>query len=153
MRVSEACAEEEYERRKRGRSPPRSCARAPNGHVVVLPDRAAIASGIAGRRTPRAEIPITSGLWCVIIDARATAMTERRSAMNQETTSYGHRARIGYVCPPSIAEIVPYEFYKIVPEGVTLVITTLTVTAPSKAQVEQAHELSMRAARELADAG
>ena len=80
-------------------------------------------------------------------------MTERRSTMSGETTIYGHRARIGYVCPPSIAEIVPYEFYQIVPEGVTLVITTLTVTAPSKAQVEQAYELSMRAARELANAG
>jgi maleate isomerase len=67
--------------------------------------------------------------------------------------TYGHRARIGYVCPPSIAEIVPYEFYKIVPEGVTLVITTLTVTAPSKSQVDAAYELSMRAARELAAAG
>ena len=43
---------------------------------------------------------------------------------------YGHRARIGYVCPPSVAEIVPYEFYKIVPAGVTLAISTLTVTAP-----------------------
>jgi maleate isomerase len=66
---------------------------------------------------------------------------------------YGHRARIGYVCPPPIGEIVPYEFYRIVPDGVTLVITTLTVTEPSKTQVEQAYELSMRAARALADAG
>src|SRR5438876_5817165 len=66
---------------------------------------------------------------------------------------YGHRARIGYVCPPALAGIFPYEFYKIVPDGVTLVITTLTVTAPSKSEVEKAYELSMRAARELADAG
>src|SRR5215470_3591831 len=66
---------------------------------------------------------------------------------------YGHRARIGYVCPPPIGEVVPYEFYKIVPDGVTLVITTLTVTEPSKSQVEQAYELSMRAARALAEAG
>src|ERR1700737_3511844 len=40
---------------------------------------------------------------------------------------YGHRARIGYTCPPLSAEIFPYEFYKLVPDGVTLVITTLTV--------------------------
>ena len=63
---------------------------------------------------------------------------------------YGHRARIGYVCPPPIAEVVPYEFYKIVPDGVTLVVTTLTVTEPSKTQVSEAYELSMRAARALA---
>jgi maleate isomerase len=67
--------------------------------------------------------------------------------------SYGHRARIGYVCPPVFAEVFPYEFYRIVPAGVTLVITTLTVTEPGKEQVEQAYELSMRAARELAAAG
>jgi hypothetical protein len=40
---------------------------------------------------------------------------------------YGHRARIGYTCPPLSAEIFPYEFYKLAPAGVTLVITTLTV--------------------------
>ena len=67
--------------------------------------------------------------------------------------SYGHRARIGYVCPPVFAEVFPYEFYRIVPAGVTLAITTLTVTEPGKAQIEQAYELSMRAARELAAAG
>jgi len=66
---------------------------------------------------------------------------------------YGHRARIGYVCPPSIAEVFPYEFYKIVPAGVTLVIATLTVSEPSKAQVEEAYERSLRAAREMAAAG
>ena len=33
---------------------------------------------------------------------------------------YGARARIGYTCPPLLAEVFPYEFYKIVPEGVTL---------------------------------
>ena len=28
---------------------------------------------------------------------------------------YGHRARIGYTCPPLSAEIFPYEFYKLAP--------------------------------------
>jgi len=65
---------------------------------------------------------------------------------------YGHRARIGYVCPPLTAEVFPYEFYRIVPTGVTLVITTLSVSEPSRAQVEQAYAMSMRAARELAAA-
>jgi maleate isomerase len=67
--------------------------------------------------------------------------------------TYGHRARIGYTCPPLSAEVFPYEFYKLVPEGVTLVITTLTVIERSEAEVDQAYEMSMRAARELAAAG
>jgi maleate isomerase len=66
---------------------------------------------------------------------------------------YGHRARIGYTCPPLSAEVFPYEFYKLVPAGVTLVITTLTVVTRSKREVEAAYDMSVRAARELAAAG
>jgi maleate isomerase len=66
---------------------------------------------------------------------------------------YGSRARIGYTCPPRCAEIFPYEFYKLVPRGVTLVITTLSVVEPSASDVEQAYETSLRAAHELAAAG
>jgi maleate isomerase len=66
---------------------------------------------------------------------------------------YGHRARIGYTCPPLSAEVFPYEFYKLAPDGVTLVITTLTVIDRSKSEVDAAYEMSMRAARELAAAG
>src|SRR5215471_10953147 len=40
---------------------------------------------------------------------------------------YGDRARIGYTSPPLTTEIFPYEFYKIVPAGVTLVLTTLDI--------------------------
>jgi hypothetical protein len=47
----------------------------------------------------------------------------------------GHRARIGYTCPPLSAEVFPYEFYKLVPAGVTLVITTLTVIERSQSEV------------------
>ena len=65
----------------------------------------------------------------------------------------GYRARIGYVCPPFCAEVFPYEFYRLVPAGVTLVITTLAVTKPSRREINEAHEMSMRAARELAAAG
>jgi hypothetical protein len=65
---------------------------------------------------------------------------------------YGHRARIGYTCPPLSAEAFPYEFYKLVPAGVTLVITTLTVFERSQSEVDAAYEMSMRAARELAAA-
>jgi maleate cis-trans isomerase len=65
---------------------------------------------------------------------------------------YGHRARIGYACPPLSAEVFPYEFYKLVPAGVTLVITTLTVIERSQSEVDATYEMSMRAARELAHA-
>jgi maleate isomerase len=67
--------------------------------------------------------------------------------------SYGYRARIGYTCPPLSAEVFPYEFYKLVPDGVTLVITTLTVIDRSQREVDQAYEMSLRAARKLAAAG
>ena len=66
---------------------------------------------------------------------------------------YGHRGRIGYTCPPLSAEIFPYEFYKLVPAGVTLVITTLTVIERNQSEVDAAYEMSTRAARELAAAG
>ena len=66
---------------------------------------------------------------------------------------YGHRARIGYTSPPLTTEIFPYEFYKIVPEGVTLVITSLAIVVRSKDEVDQSYDISMKAAREMAAAG
>src|SRR3978361_845529 len=66
---------------------------------------------------------------------------------------YGHRARIGSPSPPLTTEIFPYEFYKIVPAGVTLVITTLAIVVRSKAEVDQSYDTSMKAAREMAAAG
>src|SRR5215470_671465 len=66
---------------------------------------------------------------------------------------YGHRARIGYTSPPLTTEVFPYEFYRIVPAGVTLVITTLAIVERSKSEVDQSYETSMKAAREMAAAG
>ena len=66
---------------------------------------------------------------------------------------YGHRARIGYTSPPLTTEVFPYEFYKIVPDGVTLVVTTLAIVERSKSEVDQSYETSMKAAREMAAAG
>src|SRR5690242_13965975 len=66
---------------------------------------------------------------------------------------YGHRARIGYTSPPLTTEIFPYEFYKIVPDGVTLVITTLAIVERSKQEVDQSYDVSMQAARAMAAAG
>src|SRR6516225_6215156 len=66
---------------------------------------------------------------------------------------YGYRARIGYTSPPLTTEVFPYEFYKMVPEGVTLVITTLAIVVRSKEEVDQSYETSMKAAREMSAAG
>ena len=67
--------------------------------------------------------------------------------------TYGQRARIGYTSPPLTTEVFPYEFYKIVPAGVTLVITTLAIVVRSKGEVDQSYDISMKAAREMAAAG
>jgi len=69
------------------------------------------------------------------------------------TKQLGHRARIGYTSPPLTAEVFPYEFYKIVPDGVTLVITTLAVTELNQAELDQSHAISLKAARAMAAAG
>jgi maleate isomerase len=69
------------------------------------------------------------------------------------TGIYGHRARIGYTSPPLTTEIFPYEFYRIVPDGVTLVITTLAIVERKPTEVEQSYEISLKAAREMAAAG
>lgn len=65
----------------------------------------------------------------------------------------GHRARIGYTSPPLTAEVFPREFYRVVPDGVTLVITTLAVTELSPAEIEQSYAMSMKAARAMVAAG
>lgn len=68
-------------------------------------------------------------------------------------TMYGHRARIGYTSPPLTTEVFPYEFYQIVPAGVTLVVTTLAIVVRSKTEVDQSYDISMKAAHEMAAAG
>ena len=79
-------------------------------------------------------------------NAAATEMFPRKGG-------YGRRARIGYTSPPFTSEVFPYEFYKIVPDGVTLVITTLAIVERSRSEVKQSYELSMKAARAMAAAG
>ena len=66
---------------------------------------------------------------------------------------YGHRARIGYTSPPLMAEVVPFEFYKIVPEGVTLVLTTLAVTRLGPDEIDRSYDMSVQAARAMAKVG
>jgi maleate cis-trans isomerase len=68
-------------------------------------------------------------------------------------TLYGQRARIGYTCPPLIAEIFACEFYRMAPPGVTLMLTTLALTVRSEQEVNQSFDLSLHAARKMAEAG
>ncbi len=62
---------------------------------------------------------------------------------------YGYRARIGYTSPPYLTETFPYEFYKMVPEGVTLVLTTLAVKQLAEKDVARSVEMTLEAAREM----
>ena len=80
-------------------------------------------------------------------------MSAPTSPASTRENIYGRRARIGYTSPPLTTEIFPYEFYKIVPAGVTLVVTTLAIVVRSRDEVDRSYDISMRAAREMAAAG
>jgi maleate isomerase len=66
---------------------------------------------------------------------------------------YGHRARIGYTSPPAATEVFPYEFYKIVPDGVTLVVNTLPLVNRTGDEVDRAYDVSLNVAHAMARAG
>lgn len=66
---------------------------------------------------------------------------------------YGYRARIGYTSPPAATEVFPYEFYKMVPDGVTLVVHTLPLINRTSDEVDRGYEASLRAAHTMARAG
>jgi hypothetical protein len=73
---------------------------------------------------------------------------------NDRATIYGHRARIGYCSPPFVTETFIYEFYRIVPAGVTLLITTLEVGNAYTAEAfAGSRDRSMAAARAMGEAG
>jgi maleate isomerase len=63
---------------------------------------------------------------------------------------YGYRARIGYTSPLSATEVFPYEFYEVVPKGVTLVITTLAVADVTPEEVNRSYAISLEAAKVMA---
>lgn len=66
---------------------------------------------------------------------------------------YGWRARIGYTSPPLTTEIFPREFYRIVPDGVSLVVTSLAIVVRSKDEIDRSYDISIQATREMAAAG
>jgi len=41
--------------------------------------------------------------------------------------SYGWRGRLGNISPTACTEIFPYEFYRVAPDGVTLVLSNLVI--------------------------
>lgn len=67
---------------------------------------------------------------------------------------YGNRARIGYTSPPIVTEVFPCEFYRMAPDGVTLVLTTLMVARHSaeSGEARESWNHAVRAAREMARA-
>ena len=67
--------------------------------------------------------------------------------------AYGYRARIGYTCPVFVGEVFPFDFYRMVPDGVSLLLSTMSVWAGSQEEIERSAEQSMRAAQEMAKAG
>jgi len=66
---------------------------------------------------------------------------------------YGHRARIGYSSPPAVTETFPYEFYRMVPDGVTLALTTLNIVHMTAEELEEGARINTAAARLLGKAG
>jgi maleate isomerase len=62
----------------------------------------------------------------------------------------GSRARIGYTTATAAAETFPYEFYRIVPKGVTLVLTTMSIVEMSQAEIDQSYDINHRASGRLA---
>ena len=70
-----------------------------------------------------------------------------------EHRPYGWRARIGYTSPPLTTEGFPYEFYQIVPKGVSLVVTSLAIVTRTKGELDDSYDISLNAAREMAAAG
>src|SRR5204862_7573746 len=63
---------------------------------------------------------------------------------------FGYRARIGYTVPLTAVEVFPYEFYRMVPEGVTLMVAT---SPPGVEDREQTYTANEAVARDMAQAG
>jgi maleate isomerase len=66
---------------------------------------------------------------------------------------YGHRARIGYTVAAVTTEVFPIDWYKIVPNGVTLMMITLPLGERSPEEVKKCFDISIEAARTFASCG
>ena len=66
---------------------------------------------------------------------------------------YGYRARIGYTVAAVTTEVFPIDFYKIVPDGVSLMMVMLPLGERSAKDVEKCYDASIEGARTLAACG
>lgn len=66
---------------------------------------------------------------------------------------YGHRARIGYTVAAVTTEVFPIDWYKIVPDGVTLMMITLPLGDRSPDDVTKCFDISIQAAHTFAASG
>jgi maleate cis-trans isomerase len=66
---------------------------------------------------------------------------------------YGSRARIGYTSPPRLTEVFCRDFYRVMPEGVSLVVTTLVIREMSEEELRQSLDMARAAALDMAHAG
>jgi maleate isomerase len=63
---------------------------------------------------------------------------------------YGYRGRIGFIAPGSTIETIPVEFYKVVPQGVTIVFVSIGIKRLTKEDIEGSLKGIEQAAGELA---
>jgi len=63
---------------------------------------------------------------------------------------YGYRGRIGFIAPGSTIETIPIEFYKIVPDGVVIVFTSIGIKRLTKDDIGESLKGIEKAAEELA---
>lgn len=65
----------------------------------------------------------------------------------------GWRARIGYTVAAVTTEVYPIDWYRVVPDGVSLMMITLPLGDRSKDDVEKCYRISIDAAKTMAKAG
>lgn len=65
----------------------------------------------------------------------------------------GHRARIGYTVAAVTTEVYPIDWYRIVPDGVSLMMITLPLGDRAPEDVEKCYAISIEAAHTMARAG
>ncbi len=65
----------------------------------------------------------------------------------------GHRARIGYTVAAVTTEVYPIDWYRVVPDGVSLMMITLPLGERSNDDIEKCYQISIESAHTMARAG
>ena len=73
--------------------------------------------------------------------------------MDEMNRIRGYRARIGYTVAAVTTEVYPIDWYRVVPDGVSLMMITLPLGTRSKEDVEKCYQISIDAAKTMAKAG